>query len=368
MSSESTRYVYLDNVRVLAMLFGLFVHAVNLGNFGWLNLLTPISDTFRMALFFCISGFLGAMLLRRRGNDKFLRERLRTLLIPLISCLLILNVATFILAYNFIYGKIDFNDLLSAVRHSRNLNRGVFTWHLHLWFLFSLSTYALLSPWLLNLIIFFYNSLDNLGKRSVIAPVVVTGSVIFLSLIFKTISFVSLSKFGYFPWLIEVTGRYLPFYCIGMILFEVQPLRENLIRPHIGIGAVIALTWFLCIGEYVPSAAFDSVRHFLLPATRCYLTLAIMWAGLKFLNNESKTMDVLRRSIYTFYLFHYSLLYVAANLFVGVRDNPFIFFALIVSFAGVLAVSIHIFLIARSPLLLYLFNGRVTAGSDQKKP
>jgi glucans biosynthesis protein C len=358
MESKGVRYIYLDNIRVLAMLLGVFVHAVNLGDFGVLELVSPISDAFRMALFFAVSGFLGAMLLQKRGTRQFLKDRLRNVLVPLICGLLLLNPITWVLAYIFVYGALNVPDLIDAVRQGRDVNAHMFDWNIHLWFLVSLTVYVLLAPLLLSLARGARSGFERLAASPLLASATLVVAVVALSLALKVAALLA-KLFCDVPWIVEVTARYLPFYALGIVLFEVEALRKAVIRPNLLIGAAVlgayAALATLTLPEMVTKAGWLAV----MPAVRCWATLAIMWFGLKFLDRASRTMNLLRSSIYTAYLFQYLLIYLAANAIGALRDQPAIFYTILVCWAVLAGVGLHVFVIARSSTLLYLFNGRV---------
>ncbi|MHA6721044.1 acyltransferase family protein [Sphingomonas sp. RS6] len=370
MESKAVRYIYLDNIRVLAMLLGVFVHAANLGDFGPLELVTPISDAFRMALFFAVSGFLGAMLLQKRGSRRFLKDRLRNVLVPLICGLFLLNPITWVLAYVYAYGTLNVHDLIDAVLQSRDVNSHIFVWHIHLWFLISLAVYVLIAPILVPVVHRHRHALDRLAVSPLLASASLVGAIVIASLAWKVIATVLAKLVGDVPWIVEVTARYLPFYAMGILLYEAEAMRRAAVRPNLLIGLIVLGAYAGLASLTLPDIVTKAGWLAVLPAVRCWATLAIMWCGLRFLDRASKAMDTLRSSIYTAYLFQYLLIYIAANAVGGLRDQPVIFYTLLVSWAVISGVGLHVFVIARSNTLLYLFNGRLrpqTASADNQQ-
>ena len=151
------RLHYLDNLRVFAMLLGILVHTCTTTDFGRLQLVQPISHNFRMGTFFAVSGFFGALLLTRYPVERFLRERLTALTIPLLTCLVLLNPITLWLVYRLHNAQRPCPALrgLWIVMQSfdgANQLSGAIIWHLHLWFLISLAFYCLTAPWVLRLL------------------------------------------------------------------------------------------------------------------------------------------------------------------------------------------------------------------------
>ena len=91
------RYHFLDGLRGVAMLLGLVLHGVLsfAGMGAWLavdvksapEILLPLIDWihgFRMSLFFLVSGFLTAMMWRKRGMGGLVKQRLLRIGVPLI--------------------------------------------------------------------------------------------------------------------------------------------------------------------------------------------------------------------------------------------------------------------------------------------
>ncbi len=97
-AGEATRYHYLDNLRALAMLAGVILHASLsyslLFKEGWpmadsqssryVDYIVWLVHTFRMPLFFVISGYFAHLLLEKRGTKAFLKHRALRITLPFI--------------------------------------------------------------------------------------------------------------------------------------------------------------------------------------------------------------------------------------------------------------------------------------------
>lgn len=95
-SSSDSRMAYLDNLRAIAMLLGVYLHAAlayaEPANSVWLatdgrsSVLIDFSiwwiHLFRMSLFFAIAGYLGKMVYDRKGMKRFLVGRLVRIVLP----------------------------------------------------------------------------------------------------------------------------------------------------------------------------------------------------------------------------------------------------------------------------------------------
>ena len=92
------RLYYMDNLRALAMLAGVLFHAAlaysplihnywptaDAGGSVWVDVLAWFVHLFRMPLFFVISGFFAALLVRKRGMGGMLHNRLKRVLLPFV--------------------------------------------------------------------------------------------------------------------------------------------------------------------------------------------------------------------------------------------------------------------------------------------
>ncbi|MBZ9609984.1 acyltransferase family protein [Rheinheimera maricola] len=106
-SNGSARLFYLDNLRALAMLAGLFFHAAlayspmaqpfwpsaDVLNHPLFDVFAWASHVFRMPVFFLLAGFFAAMLLHKYADGAFWRNRLRRVGLPLLLFLPLLTLA-----------------------------------------------------------------------------------------------------------------------------------------------------------------------------------------------------------------------------------------------------------------------------------
>lgn len=248
-SVKSPREHYLDNLRWIAMLLGVLVHASTLGAFGLIDNVTTISSMFRMALFFMISGYLGAMLLQRKKVSEFLIGRMRNLLIPLIAATVLLNPITIWLMFQYLDGSPSWPRVLS-VFSGTDPELGVhIVWHMHLWFLLSLIFFVLLGSLLRHSISNFSNLVEeklfNSRTSIKLIPTLVLVFGVFVSLTLMAFLRIIQNFIGEVPWLVRVTFQYVPFYLIGMLLFNSPKLLERVREADYILGGVILSAYFL---------------------------------------------------------------------------------------------------------------------------
>jgi peptidoglycan/LPS O-acetylase OafA/YrhL len=144
----------LDAVRGFALIVGIFFHGAAGYIEGFPEVLWPmrepssatlgvvffVSHMFRMSLFFLIAGFFGRMLIERRGTARFVRDRARRILLPLVAGLpIILLLFGALAALGFLLSGMSVADIVRM--QERQLNtpspEPAFPW-VHLWFLYYL--------------------------------------------------------------------------------------------------------------------------------------------------------------------------------------------------------------------------------------
>ncbi len=163
MQDSSSRVHYLDNLRALAMLLGVFLHGAlayaRPAQTVWLatdtrsSMLVDASiwfiHLFRMSLFFLISGYFASLTMGRWGKGKFLAKRLIRIGIPLLLFYPLLLVAmTLVIAFA-VRWLPEPLGLIGLIREAAD--RGDDTGNqaspgtMHLWFLYYLLFFTLIS-------------------------------------------------------------------------------------------------------------------------------------------------------------------------------------------------------------------------------
>lgn len=351
------RQIYLDNLRTICMVLGIFVHADHLGDFGAISAAPEVSNLFRMATFFIISGFLGAMLLERQGGERFLSGRLRNLAIPLFASLLLLNPPALWLVFgHFNDGDYGWRDVFAATFGGAE-SEGPMIWHLHLWFLFSLIAYVLMAPVLLPV-------MRRVAGRVVIgrgwlAPLAcmacVAGAVLLAGGMWKVTDKLGIAV----PWLVQTTVNSLPYYALGMFLY-VCPQLWAAVRRVDPVGLVLLAGLVALGGLSSPTSTAGWVLYVVTHAVmRCWISFALIAVFERWVNARGPILTPMGDAIYTIYLFHYLLIYVVATALLTVLPlSPLTYLAVCV---GVIAVGFALHKgIQHSAMLKLLFNGRVS--------
>ncbi len=151
---DNIRYHYLDNLRAMAMLVGVFFHAglayspvmeevwisADGGGSFLMEMFLWVSHMFRMPLFFLISGFFAHMLIKKRGVLGLLKNRALRILLPFLIFLPLVIVSSILLCF-YAYDQLGIRTpllslLVSALRGQSDVSPSLTT--SHLWFLFNL--------------------------------------------------------------------------------------------------------------------------------------------------------------------------------------------------------------------------------------
>lgn len=370
MMTPGVRLHYLDNLRSVCMLLGIFVHTSILGEFGYIEWFATVSDWFRMATFFLLSGFFSMLLLRSRSVGAYLQHRLQALVNPLVTALVLLNPITLWLVYRYWTGgegvptfPIEFiryfvDGALPAVG-------SVTPWHLHLWFLISLIFFVATTPVVAAII-------RNTTVAGVVLRVfarvpqalqvmVVVLLVIIAVLASRVVTKVVFAPHLADPWLVRATLGYWPYFILGLVLFCSPALWERLHRYDI---PTIALAVALNAGAYLAEASgqreivVDILNVSGSAAARCVITFALLRFTRDFMAGTGLVLGTLSRTIYTVYLFHYGIIFALAVLITTPATITVMHYWLIAFATIVIGIALHLVVIERVALLSFLFNGK----------
>ncbi len=363
---HKNRLIYLDNLRSMAMVLGIFVHVGTLGNFRiYGDVFEIVSEYFRMSLFFMLSGYFGALMLERRPARVFLRQRMINLAVPLLTCLVFLNPITLwlIFRYHNMAEMPDFSiiDVFDAVT-GRIKAQGPLIWHLHLWFLFSLIFFVFTAPllrypvqWLAEI-----PAVRRMGDTVSGGPLLwlITATMVVMVEVAvgvnKLITFAS-SDF----WLVRATLSYWPYYLLGMFLYWTPSIWAKVHRVDAVLVCFSVLGVLLIhrleIGGVLGSVASLAVKTLV----RCTIVFALLVVFSKLLDRSTRVSTELSDSIYTVYLLHFFIIYFLANLWILFFDMNGAVCWLIVIVTFLLAYGFHCGIVRNAPLVRLCLNGKV---------
>ncbi|WP_236019553.1 acyltransferase family protein [Fuscibacter oryzae] len=366
----SPRLHHLDALRSAAILYGVLVHTATLGVTWPLTLISDISGYFRMGTFFLVSGFFGAMVLQRFGTAAFLKKRALALLVPLACGLLFLNPVTNWLVWNWHNPPLPLQDFLrqawaGSLPFPRN---GPMVWHLHLWFLISLTFYALMAPVAVTLARRLGRVVVPLGDRLAQLPgwLCVMLTAVFLAL-------TSLGLRGFYeialerilphdgwniPWLVRTTFYYWPMFLTGMAVFHHPGFAarfQAVSLPALALGATAVI---FTRETMVQDGMLWEVVQLL---TRAFLTVSAIAALMAVFGRWFSQPGFLSRSadaVYSIYILHFLLIYLIASALKPFDLHEVPRFLLVAGLTIVGLFALHRFVIKPSALLSLMFNGK----------
>lgn len=326
---EMERLHYLDNLRALAMIGGVFFHAMlayspALHQF-WLtadrqqsvaiDIVGWFTHLFRMPLFFVIAGFFVAYLVGRRGMGGMMLNRAKRVLLPLVIFLplcLWAIVASLMSAVATVEHKSPLLQMITQSMATPGTPPPPFS-TMHLWFLYNLMFFCLLT-WVLSYIN--WSRLSNLF--STIKPVqfiVVFPLLLIPGLLLVESPFPAPDKILPQLWSFGFFGL---FFVVGYWIFRTQDFIDRF-QSYCVILFVASL--ILYAGYYslipkvftFPPAPLEFPQNIIVKLCEAYIsvwmTLACLVAGKRYLNSHNRIMRFFSDSSYWIYIIHLPLLF-----------------------------------------------------------
>lgn len=195
------------------MLLGLLIHAVYFMNITEtyhpspsLEVFSNFFKLFRMECFFILSGFLSAMLITRKGKEYLIDNRIKRVVIPLLSSLIVASALI-----NYFYEPVVFFN-------------GSIGYHIqHLWFLITLAILSFIS--ISNVFNNFHNYSLSFFKK-----------IVFLFVLYLFFRFLELSLrgvvskhlFDIYVFFILKTTYFFIFYYIGFVFYRNEYILDLL--------------------------------------------------------------------------------------------------------------------------------------------
>ena len=339
--SDSTRIHYLDNLRALAMLLGVYLHgalayaepsrsvwiATNpLGSVAidvsiwWIHL-------FRMSLFFLLSGYFAKLMIQRRGLKPFLWNRGIRIALPFVLFWPLMMVAmTIVFVFAFSYVKEPQGMMQWIVAASQNPEAAKSSTPyttMHLWFLYYLLMFSLIAAVASRLTWLNFDWLFERKWLLAISPLALVPGVMAGGLpIAAPESFIPtwwpFAYYGLFYWAgWQLSGR-------EALLDRLQPWCWTLVLasfalfvPHYCLLPVLDITVIQRAAESVTLATnlLDSVLPSYLSAM---LTLSALLVGQRYLARSSASLKFCADSSYWVYLIHLPILFFLQTLLIPI--------------------------------------------------
>ncbi len=160
---DPQRIHYMDNLRAIAMLLGVYLHAAlayaETSRQVWLatdsqgSVLIDASiwaiHLFRMSLFFLLAGYFSKLLVHRRGLKLFLWNRVMRIALPFVlfyPLLLLAMVGAIVFALQYLTQPLGLMQLIAAASQNPEAAESAPPWStMHLWFLYYLLMFSLIA-------------------------------------------------------------------------------------------------------------------------------------------------------------------------------------------------------------------------------
>ena len=366
------REYFLDSIRAWLMLLGIPFHIsliysshvwhVNSAEPSWwLTLFNDFIHSFRMQVFFVISGYFSYMLFLRYPMKKWWTVRVERVGIPMLTAIPLLTLPQFLML-QYVKGKTESWHTLSLYDKYNTL-----MWELisHLWFLLVLVVLTTSSLWLFRTLKNHPQDNPNgfmagltMGKLSLIFMLLGLGyGVIRRTLL---IVYPPILSDGLFNFVVMQTLFYLPFFMLGALAFIHPRLKALFTTPSKGclIGAALAFVAYLLNQHFGSGDAWMyEVEYVITMLLGLWMVNVVFALGHRLLNFKSSRVTYFVNASLFIYLVHHPL-----TLFFGAWITPFIpsntlgFITGLVFVVGtaILLYEIHL----RIPLLRFLFSGK----------
>jgi glucans biosynthesis protein C len=383
---STVRYHYMDNIRALAMMLGIFFHAAlayspimqhvwpaaDSQNSLMIDIVAWFSHLFRMPLFFLVSGFFALLLIEKRGIQSFIKNRSLRIALPFAIFLPICLVAvmgTLVWATKAIENPSSFIVFIKSSLQNPSAEKPPFS-TMHLWFLFNLFQFCLVITVLVKYGL--YQSKVATWLSSKIGLLVIFPILLVPSLYMVTIPqpaaerlYPEIWSYGYYGLFFFFGGL---FYTDKNLLDRIKPFVWVLLTVSIGLYAFVYQqmpVWTSIEDAIMANMKVEyTVSHLMVALAEAfisvYMTLVCMVSGKILLDKQSTWLRFISDSSYWVYILHIPLLFYVQYLLLDVDTNLWVKFA-ISSFGVLFAGFISYVLFIRWTPIGWMLNGRKVA-------
>lgn len=395
-TTSGSRIHYLDNLRAIAMMLGVFLHAgfayAEPANVVWLA--TDIYSSrlvdssiwfihlFRMGLFFLLSGYFSKLLIEKRGALGLLKNRALRIALPFVIFYPVLFIAMtgviiFAISYlehpNGVMGLIAAGSQVAQDNASDPPSKSMFSL-MHLWFLYYLFWLSLIGAAVGKRI---ESLLTGTWRKIFTNQLSVPKTQWFLFSLVPLILIPSVMLSGVpMPAPESFVPSLWPFLYFGVFYLSGWLLRgrEQLIDLDVRAGFSLTALMLLAFGVYywcmpvldlriIIGGRFEqpALKYWLGIILTCYLSVGLTWLSLvygkRFLNKRSSFMSLVSDSAYWVYLVHLPLAVFLQTLLVPIEWSVWLKIA--VATMGTLVPCLLSYLIfVRYTPLGWLLNGK----------
>lgn len=366
------REYFLDSIRAWLMLLGIPFHIsliysshtwhVNsIEPSWWLTLFNDFIHSFRMQVFFVISGYFSYMLFLRYPMKRWWKVRVERVGIPMLTAIPLLTLPQFIML-QYVKGKADNWQNLTFYEKYNTL-----VWDLvsHLWFLLVLVVMTTVSLWVFSKLRRYLSRHHESHFPNITWAKL---SLIFLVLgitygAIRRILFIvypPVLSDGLFNFVVMQTLFYIPFFMLGALAFISPKLKALFTTPSpwCAVGSALAFAAYLLNQRYGSGDAWMYETESLITMLLGLWMVNVVFAlGHRLLNFKSTRVTYFVNASLFIYLVHHPLtLFFGAYITPHIRSNALGFFTGLVFVVGIAIVLYEVHL--RIPLLRFLFSGK----------
>lgn len=377
---DPTRLFYLDNLRALAMVAGVFFHAALAYSpmvhdiwptadplrHAWFDVFAWASHLFRMPLFFLLAGFFAALMLEKSGDSAFIKNRMWRIGLPF---LLFLPLITVLMGVVVQFGMSHVQQqppfllfIDSLMKQTVPVEMPLSTMHLwflyHLLFIYALTWCArtLLSVTLANWL------LARPPRQLLIALILCSVPALFaVSVPFPAPEWI-------FPalWALWFYGLFFAlgygFYSRPALLLDLDPLRQKLLM----IGALsYGIYYYFLPNTFVPETQPEGLLKLWMTVLEAIVAVTWSIASLLYarrcLNIKNKLLSYLADVSYWVYLIHLPLLFFVQYLIIDLPLSIFVKYLLAIFGTFVLCLMSFHLLVSWNGFATLLSHRKVTA-------
>ena len=328
----ASRQVYLDWLRILAILGVLFFHSAmpfaaeewwHIKNKETSNVLLEFNfwlSRFRMPLLFFISGAVSYYMMQKRSALSFIGLRFRRLFIPLFFAMLIVvppQVYMERVSQGFSGSFIDFYP---SIFNFEPYPKGNTSWH-HLWFIAYLFVYDLVAAplfvWMMSARSF-VQKLGWLAKGKRIYLLIIPSIIVYAWLVPQFPQTNDLiHDYAYLPY-------WFLFLLMGFVCISNTSLMDSLERNR-RTSLLIALVLLVTMNYLRWNDAEPQELNYLYlsmyPALAWFWVMAITGYGKKYLNRKTSFSEYATQAVYPFYIVHQTVIVILAFYVVQANDD-----------------------------------------------
>ncbi|WP_395373293.1 acyltransferase family protein [Marinicella sp. W31] len=371
---SAIRYHYMDNLRALAMLMGIFFHAAlaysPITHFVWLtaekeksvslDVIAWFTHLFRMPLFFLIAGFFALYLIEKRGLPRFLKNRGLRVLLPL---LIFLPLVLWSIKAGIEWALVHVDNpslllqFIGLAKNNPDAPKPPFSMG-HLWFLYNLAMFYVVFVVLWKLRFFDSVWVKKMMSRSfilLILPVLVIPA-------FFSQAAPHPAPEGIMPqwWSFAFYGV---LFIVGACIYKHQAILEDLQRFKYVLLILSLLAYAYLYGLFPAMLSIGSSwYHFKVAALEAfiavYMTVCCLSFGAQLLNQANGVFRYFADASYWIYIIHIPLLFLIQYQLMDVEWFSWIEFLIASCLTIAIGLITYALLVRRTPIGL-LLNGKM---------